>query len=360
MAFGSLRLMAVAMCFALLVPAPIAAQGASGTVAPGARRTVRVLLNSAASGTNAWLLLADTRGYFRNEGLDVQFTSAQGAYAVANRMVSEPFDFGYGDINALTEEASVRPDSTPLGVYMLYNRSPAAIMVKRSSPIVTLKQLQGKKIFGQSTDAALNTFDAFATKAGITEANLTITSDSSAWETLLTALEDGRADAIFGDISAGMAAIEASGRDADSTIRFIRYRDVAPELYGNALIASRAMIMHEPALVKAFVRAANRGLLASINDPDAAISEARRRNPALRAEVERNRLLRSMYGDMGGAEGASQGLGDIDPKRFAITIKLMRAAERMQRSPEWDQVFSRDFLPAESERIKTLAEARKK
>jgi NitT/TauT family transport system substrate-binding protein len=133
-----------------------------------------------------------------------------------------------------------------------------------------------------------------------------------------------------------------------------------PELYGSALMASRRLVNGDPALVKAFVRAANRGLIAAMNDPDAAIGEALKRDPTLRPEVERNRLLRTLRGDMGGAEGTLLGIGDIDPKRFTLAIRMMKAGDRMPRLPEWDTVFSRDFLPPLSERVTTLSEVTKK
>lgn len=334
--------------------------------APGAprsgpeRRTVSVLLNSGFSGANAWLLLADARGYFYGEGLELQLTPGRGAYTAAARMVHERFDFGYGDINALAEEAALRPDSTPVGVFMLFNRSPAAIIVKRDSPITTPKQLEGKRIIGHATDVALNTFDAYAARMRVDVKRVEIVPDSGGWSALLAALDSGRADAIFGYITTAIATVEASGRDADATLKFLKYRDGVPELYGSALMASRALVNSDPALVRAFVRAANRGLIAAINDPDAAISEVMRRDSTLRPEIERNRLLRTLHGDMGGEEGASLGIGDIDPKRFTAAIRLMKSGDRMLRLPAWETVFSRDFLPPLSARVRTLAEAKKK
>lgn len=360
---GSLRQLVAAVGVAVMIPAPLLAQTraqASGNAASApVRRTVSVLLNSGLSGANSWLLLAESRGYFHAEGLEVRFTPGRGAYTAANRMVHEGFDFGYGDINALVEESSIRPDSAPMGVFMLFNRSPSAIIVKRESPITTPKQLEGKRIIGHATDVALNTFDAYAERMRIDTRRVTIIPDSSGWAGLLGALDAGRADAVFGYLTTSMAAVESAGLNSESTLRFLAYRDGAPELYGSALMASRSMILGDPMLVRAFVRAANRGLVAAVNDPDAAIAELMRRDSSQRAEVERNRLLRTLRGDMGHVEGNRIGIGDIDPKRFTQAIRMMRAADRMPRSPAWESVFSRDFLPPLAERIRSLAEEKK-
>jgi NitT/TauT family transport system substrate-binding protein len=330
-------------------------QPVTGTSTGPARRAVTFVLNSGFTGANAWLLLAESRGYFHAEGLDVRFTLGRGAYTAAARMVAEGFDFGYGDINALIEESSIRPDSAPMGVFMVFNRAPSAIILKSDSPITEPKQLEGKRIIGHASDVALNTFDAFAEKARIDTKKVTVLPDSSGWAGLLAALDSGRADAVFGYLTTSMAALEAAGVNAESALRFFPYRDIAPELYGSALMASRQLVVRDPALVRAFVRAANRGLVATVNDPDAAIAELLKRDTTMRAEVERNRLLRTLRGDMAGREGATIGIGDIDPKRFASSIRMMRAAGRMPRAPAWDAVFSRDFLPVLSDRIKSLA-----
>ena len=346
--------LSAALLQCILAPATVHSQ--ANPAAQGGRRPVTVLLNSGLSGANSWLLLADARGYFRYEGIDVTFTSGRGAYTAATRIVQDTFDFGYGDINALIEEASIRPETAPVGVFMLFNRSPSAIILKKDSPITTVRMLAGKTIIGHPTDVALNTFDALAARAGLSPALVKIQPDTSGWAGLLDALEQGRADGVFGYLSTSIAAFESAGRDAESTVKFIRYRDDAPELYGSALMASRAMIDKDPVIVKAFVRAANRGLAATVNDPDAAITELLRREPTQRAEVERNRLLRTLNGDMGGAEGRRIGIGDIDPKRFTLAIKMVHDACRLPRTPAWNEVFSRDFLPPLLDRVRTLGE----
>ncbi len=349
----------IALVCAFIVPSSAHTQATQLQKSSSSRRTVRLLLNSGFSGANAWLLLADARGYFRYEGIEVQFTPGRGSYTAAVRMVTDGFDFGFGDVNALIEEASIRQATAPTAVFMLFNRSPSAIIVRKDSPITAPKQLAGRTIIGHPTDVALNTFDAFAARALIDPAQVKIQPDSSAWPALLDALETKKVDGIFGYLSTSMAAIESTGRDPAEVIRFIAYRDVAPDLYGSTLMASHRMIQDEPDIVRAFVRAANRGLTATVNDPDAAISELIKRDSKQRSDVERNRLLRTLNGDMGAAEGRKIGIGDVDAKRLTLAIKLMHDTSRLPRLPAWDEIFTRDFLPPLSDRVKTLGEPAK-
>ena len=74
--------------------------------APAPLRKVRFLLNSGYSGANSWFLLADQRGYFREEGLEVEFVMGRGAFTAAGRVAREGYDIGYGDVQALNPGSS--------------------------------------------------------------------------------------------------------------------------------------------------------------------------------------------------------------------------------------------------------------
>ena len=63
-------------------------------------RPLKMLLNSGFSGANAFFLLAQDKGYFKEGGLDLVFTTGAGAYTAPERMMKEGFDVGYGDDEA--------------------------------------------------------------------------------------------------------------------------------------------------------------------------------------------------------------------------------------------------------------------
>src|SRR5262245_39895761 len=50
---------------------------------------LKMLLNSGYSGANAFFLLAQDKGYFKDAGVDVTFTPGVGAYTAAERMIKE-------------------------------------------------------------------------------------------------------------------------------------------------------------------------------------------------------------------------------------------------------------------------------
>lgn len=311
---------------------------------------VRLLTNSGFSGANAWFPLAVDRGYFRDEGIEVEFVDGHGAFGAAGRMVREGYEFGYGDFQALVEEAARDPATAPVGVYMVMRFSPSVIALPAGSQIASPAELSGLTIAGHAVDVGLNTFEQYAGKAGLDPRSVNILSHDGDWSALLDLLERGGADALFGYYSTVSAVARARGGDVRSQVRFLKFKDTAPDLYGSALMAAPAFARGNPALVEAFVRAVNRAVLAAVGDPDAAIGALVDHAPDRRPEVERLRFLETIEEDVGGPPALAAGLGDIDRDRMERLLALTAETRKLPRRPAVDQVFTSAFLPGLDER----------
>ena len=111
-----------------------AAAGAafSGLAAPhvfaqSAQVPVRFTLNLPRNGTNSPFIHAMERGYYQQEGIRiVSMDPAAGADAM-QRVATDTYDLGFGDLPALAEWHLKNPDSTPLAVFNVYRSTPAAM-----------------------------------------------------------------------------------------------------------------------------------------------------------------------------------------------------------------------------------------
>lgn len=307
-------------------------------------RKLKFLLNSGYTGANAWFLLADDRGYFREEGIEIEYVDGRGAFTAAPRMAAEGYDVGYGDMQALIEASAADPKTAPIGVYMLMDRSPSVVAVPASSKVKTPKDLEKLTITGHTTDVALNTFEQYAKRAGIDGSSVKIVKNDGDWKTLLGVIAEGKADALFGYYSTISVGVRASGKQVSSEIRFLQYPDTAPELLGNAVMVSPA-IAKEPELARRFVNAINRGVMAAVCQPDEAIASVLKRSPKSDPANERGRLVDTVMEDMGGKATLASGVGDIDKARLETVVKLTAELRKLPRQPTADEVFTAKFLP---------------
>jgi len=191
--------------------------------------------------TSSWESTATLAGASSTRsGARLAVTTMPGRSTAAGRMVKEGFDVGYGDVQAAYEEAARNPQTSPIGVYMMMDRSPSAIILPAASPVQTAAQLPGLTITGHPTDVALNTFEQYASKTGIDPKSVHVVGSDGNWKVLLSLVAEKKSDALFGYLSTSSAAVRTAGGKVDAELRFLKYRDAVPELYGSALMISRA------------------------------------------------------------------------------------------------------------------------
>ncbi len=333
------------------VHAGTAAQATAATPsAKPAPHKLRFLMNSGYSGANTWFLIAQQRGYFRDEGIDVEFTDGRGAFTAAGRMIDEGFDAGYGDIQATYEQAAKRPGQAPIGVYMVMDVSPSVIILPAASKVSDAKQLAGLTITGHGTDVALNTFEQFASKTGLDPASVKVVPNNGTWPVLIGLLDSHASDALFGYLSTSTAAIHAAGQQVGDRLRFLKFRDAVPELYGSALMVSPRLLREQPDVARGLVRAINRGVMDAVCKPDEAIALLVAHDPKEKAAAELGRLMDTLD-DMGGRDRILRdGVGDIDPVRMQAGLDLTVKTRHLPRQPALSEVFDRSLLPGVSQR----------
>ena len=118
-------LSALALTSCLLVPLT-AGGAAAGPV------KIKFTLDWKLQGIHAWYFWAKAKGYFTAENLDVTIDQGEGSAATVTRVMSGAYDAGFGDINAIIQNAATRPAETPRMVYMIYSKAPFALLSKAS------------------------------------------------------------------------------------------------------------------------------------------------------------------------------------------------------------------------------------
>lgn len=317
-----------------------------------AQTKVKMVLNWKYEGPQAWFFMAQDKGYFKEEGLDVEIDQGEGSSASIPKVASGAYQAGFGDLNALIDLSAKRPADAPVAVYMLYNTPPFTIVVKQDSPIKTPKDLEGKTVGGPANDGALKLFPAFAKYAKIDAAKVNVTNMAPNLREQM--LSRGQIDAAFGYVTTVSFSARGMGLDPAKDLRFIRYGDNGMDLYSNAVFFSRSFVKDNPQAVRGFVKALNRAIKDVIADPAAATDYSLKREPLLKREIERDKLVATMRNDMSHPEVARIGLGDVDDARLKNAIDIVVDANQLPRTPTPAEVFDRSFLPQRADRPSKL------
>jgi NitT/TauT family transport system substrate-binding protein len=312
------------------------------TVPAQAQTKLKMVLNWKYQGPQGWFFLADDRGYFKAEGLEVQMDQGNGSGAAVPLVANGTYDVGFGDINALIELAAKKPEEAPIAVYVMYNRPPFTVAVKADSPIKEPKDFIGKKLGGAANDGALKLFPALCkiTKIDCSKVEITNMQPNLREQMLM----QGQVDGVFGYVNTIRFSAKLMGVD-DSKLRYINYGDYGMDLYSNAIIVSKKLVKENPKAVAGLVRAINKGLIDSLKEPDASVASVAKREPLIKTGVERERFDATLQDEMNHPEIAKIGLGNADPERLKKSIDIMVEANGLPRTPTVAEIFTPAFLP---------------
>ena len=320
---------ALAVPFALATPA-------------AAQTKLKLVLNWKYQGPQGMFFLADDRGYFKAEGLEVTLDQGNGSGAAVPLVANGTYDVGFGDINALIELAAKKPDDAPIAVYVMFNQPPFTVAVKADSTIKSPKDFEGKTLGGAANDGALKLFPALCKLAKIDCSKVNITNMQPNLREQM--LMQGQVDGVFGYVNTIRFSAKLMGVE-DKQLRYINYGDYGMDLYSNAIIVSKKLAKEKPEAVRGLVRAINKGVIDTIKDPNAAVASVAKREALIKIPVERERLDATLREEMNHPEIAKIGLGSVDFARLKKSIGILVDAYGLPRIPSVEQIFTPAFVP---------------
>ena len=329
----------------LLAILALAVCTAAGAQAP---TRIKFILNWKFYGPQAWFFLAQDKGYFKAEGLEVEFDQGDGSPGAPTKVAAGAYDAGFGDLPTVIQLAAQRPADAPVGVYMMYSNPPYVIATKKTSGITRPKDLEGKTIGGPANDGALRLWPAFSRIAGIDTSKVKIENMTANLREQM--LQRGQIDAAFGFLQTIWFSAKAIGIDPAKELHFIFYADHGLPLYSNSVVVSQKLAKEKPQAVRGLVRAINKAFHEVRANPEPGMDAVMRREPLLKRDVEKERLLQTIEYEVLSSEMKKIGIGDVDPARLKKGIDLLVENLKLPRTPSADEVFTRAFLPPRAER----------
>ena len=328
------------------IAAPLAAPAMLRAQAP---TRLRLTLDWAFQSPNAFALVARERGYFREAGIDVQIDRGQGSGGVPPALAAGSHDMGYADINPAIRFLAQNPDSGLICVAVLHDRAPLCVITRADGPIRTPKDLEGRRLAAPDFDSGRQLFPAFARAAGVDAARVTFVSVAPALrEPMLVRRE---ADGVTGFVTTSALALKGIGLQIPQQ-RIMMYYEHGLNLYGGALLTTRAFAERNPAVVRGAVAALIRGFRDTLSNPAGMIQVLRQVEPLTDAALEMERHQLNVERVIMTDNVRANGISAVDMGRMQTGITAVEGAFNLAPRLQAAQFYLPDFLPpAEQRRI---------
>jgi len=257
------RLTCIAAALVALVALPAFGQG---------KEKVVLLLNWYVYSEHAPFFLGKERGYFDQEGIDLDIQEGRGSGVTVQAVAAGTATFGYADVATMIKAASKGAPVTAVGVAL--QTSPMSAMGFADRNIRKPEDIKGKTVAVTPGDSMSQIWPLFLKKTGLKESDFkTVSGDA---QTKLNAVMNNQADLLLGYVmDQAIKLQDATHKD----IYPIRFADYGVNMVSSGIIVQKDYLKAHPDVVKRFMRATTRSLEEAAKNPDAAVDAMLKANP---------------------------------------------------------------------------------
>ncbi len=304
-------------------------------------RTVDFQLNWEPNGFQAPYFLARERGFYEEEGLDVQFVEGHGSPFAAEQAGRGRREFALAGGSAVLSVRSQGVD--PLAVAAVTQKTPAAVYTLRDvfgEPLERPAQLAGRTVAPSATKTRILTAQLLES-AGIRDDVELLPVDEHTHHRVQHKLLDGEVDAAVGVVTNGLELEREYDRRADE-LPIGEYLDI----YGMTLVTSPEFARENADTVRSFLRATARGWAAATADPAGAVDSLVARN----ATLERTRDIEQAKFESAAADlqftphVRETGWGHHDAERWRTLAGTLADTDLLVEPVDPDAAWTNEFL----------------
>jgi NitT/TauT family transport system substrate-binding protein len=324
--------------FVSLIALLLLLQTASAEDKPPAKAVL--LLNWYVYSEHAPFFLGLKRGYFSEEGIDLQIQEGRGSVPTVQAVAAGTADFGYADAASVIKAASQGAPVVTTGV--LLQKSPMALIGLTERNIRSPADMRGKTVALTPGDSLSLLWPFLLKKMDLKESELAIVSGDA--QTKLNAVINGRADLMLGYLMDQNLRIEkATGKPVTS----IPFSDFGVNLISSCIVVSRNTLAKNPDLVRHFMKAATRSVQSAESEPEAAVDamlEAYPKAGERQLLIEGLKLTLPLYHT---DETKGQPPFEISPANFAASVALLveYAGVNKAAASRPEDFYSLQYLP---------------
>ncbi|MBI3079632.1 MAG: ABC transporter substrate-binding protein [Deltaproteobacteria bacterium] len=213
-----------------------------GVAAPARVDKVTLRLDWVLGSEHAPIWASRDKGFFREEGLDVQVFPGEGSTVTLKLVGNKNNDFGYasGDSSMIAFSKGV-----PVKVVaVLFQKPPAAIVYPTDRPVKRFEDLYGRRLGTLGLKSVVHKqWEAMAARHNIDRSKIREISVGTA---AAKAMEAGVVDAFVGWWITDGLILRTRGHSVD----WMRFADLGLQFYGTSIVAHEDMVRQKPDLVR--------------------------------------------------------------------------------------------------------------
>jgi NitT/TauT family transport system substrate-binding protein len=277
--------------------------------------------------------LAQGKGYFKENGLEVKFAVGRGGVDVAKQVGA-----GNAPLGGIVADGPVmvRQNGVPIKIVALFGgKGFMQLVVREDSGIQKPADLKGKTITVMSyQDTTFYALLGLLASVGLTQDDVNIQSagPTGVWESVATGKSVGMAgvpDWIPPVIAAGVK------------VKVIPTDEFFPHM-AQGIGASDQVIKEKPEMVRAFVKAALRGMKDIMDDPNKAADEFVQFVPEWKGREGAVKSAFNYYATL--VYPGQKELGAMDPQRLSNLQDFYLAKGIIRQKTPIDELYSNEFI----------------
>ncbi len=307
--------------------------------AQAAERTkLKVAMDWIIGGRQAPWFVALEKGYYAEEGLDVELLRGFGSASTVQRAASGEVQVAYADfpttVLARAEGSKVRT------VAMILGRNPETFFSLKKTGITRPKDLEGRTVVSNAGSAAPKLFPIFAELHGVDPGKVKwVMVEPAAKSSMLVA---GSADVVqYFLMQKPLLEREAAKLGGINTML---WADHGFQLYSNGMIVTDDYLAKNGDVVRRFLRATLKGFHRTFENPDEAVTLVRKSHPTLDPEVTRAEvdILKALVLT---DDAKAHGIGWMDEAKVKAARDIMARVYGLKSPVQTGDLYTNEYLP---------------
>ncbi len=314
-----------------------AASGSTGTSdAPAELTKVKLRTDWLANGSHTGFYVADAKGFYEEEGLDVTIGEGQGSQQTVQLVGAGKEDFGF--VASTAYVPAVAAGAPVKAVAGVVQRNPAGLLFRADTGVTEPADVVGKTCAITPFGFINKLLPAFYAKLGLKDDALkTVSMDS---EAILPAIAekkvDGLCDMLYEDVDLTLEGID--------TVTF-RLGDLGVNVPAHGIVANEKLLKEDPDAVAGFVRASLKGFAYAFENEDEAIEITKKAEPAMNAESQRKVLdVVKSHVATDATQGKPLGWMATEDWQQAVDLLTEYLDVKADKLPPTEELFTNEFV----------------